>query len=108
MENLTPGQIQNAVVVILVIFAAVVAVDKFLDVVKKWRQPEKDMLEKLKADKAALERHDADIKALKEGQKVVCEGVAALLDHELHNGNSDQMQAARNGLSTYLNGLIIK
>ncbi len=108
MENLTPEQIQNAVVVVLVIFAAVVAIDKFLDVLKKWRQPERDIFEKLRADKASLDRHDKDIRTLQEGQKVVCEGLAALLDHELHNGNTDQMQQAKNGLTKYLSGLIIK
>jgi hypothetical protein len=102
VEAIKPDQLLNAVTVILAIFAAIVAVDKFVDVIKKWKAPEKDVAEKLRADKLALERHDADIKALKEGQKAMCKGVVALLDHELHNGNSKQMEDARSEISKYL------
>jgi len=102
VEAIKPDQLLNAVTVILAIFAAIVAVDKFVDVIKKWKAPEKDVAEKLRADKLALEKHDADIKALKEGQKAMCQGVVALLDHELHNGNSKQMEDARAEISKYL------
>lgn len=108
MENLTPEQIRDAVIVILAVFAAVVALDKFFDVVKKWRQPEKDLSEKLRADKAALDRHESDITSIKDGQKVLCTAIVALLDHELHNGNTTQMENARSDLSKYLTGLINK
>ena len=35
-------------------------------------------------------------------------GIVALLDHQLHNGNTDQMENARNDINKYLNGLINK
>lgn len=108
MEGLTPDQLLNTVVVILAVLAAIVAVDKAIDVFKKWKAPEKDVAEKLRADKAALDKHESDIAALKEGQKVLCTGIVALLDHELHNGNSEQMEKARAGLSEYLTDLIGK
>lgn len=41
---------------------------------------------------------------LSEGQKAIVTGVNALLEHELHNGNTEQMQAASDGLINYLIG----
>ena len=108
MSGITPDQLMNGVVVILAVFAAVVAIDKFLDVVKKWRSPEKDMYEKLRSDKLKLDEHDKELTALKEGQSVLCSGIVALLDHQLHNGNTNQMEKARNDINQYLSGLIQK
>ena len=108
MSGITPDQLMNTVVVILAVFAAVVAIDKFMDVVKKWRSPEKDMYEKLRSDKLKLDEHDKELTALKEGQSVLCSGIVALLDHQLHNGNTKQMEEARNDINRYLSGLIQK
>jgi hypothetical protein len=47
-------------------------------------------------------------RTLREGQKVLCAGVVALLDHELHNGGSRRMARARDELSAYLSGRIGK
>lgn len=108
MNGITPDQMMNAVVVILAVFAAIVAVDKFADVIKKWKSPEKDMYEKLRSDKLKLDEHERELIALKDGQQVLCSGIVALLDHQLHNGNTDQMEKARNGINDYLSGLIKK
>lgn len=106
VEHVTPEQLMNTVVVILAILAAIVAVDKAIDVFKKWRQPTKSVNEKLETDKRRLDEHEKAIRNLTEGQKVMCAGVVALLDHQLHNGNTEQMENARNDISKYLNGLI--
>lgn len=108
MNGITPDQMMNAVVVILAVFAAIVAVDKFADVIKKWKSPEKDMYEKLRSDKLKLDEHERELSALKDGQQVLCSGIVALLDHQLHNGNTVQMESARNDINKYLNGLINK
>lgn len=73
----------------------------------------KDIETKLSADKNRLDNHEETIKsiratqkALTDGMSVTCDALTAILDHELHNGNSDQMQAARDALQKYTNGLI--
>ena len=106
MSNLSADQILNAIVVILAILAAIVAVDKFVDVIKKWKAPEKDVISKLQSDKKDIERHEKDIQTLKDGQKAMCSGVIALLDHQLHNGNTDQMEQAKHEITEYLKNLI--
>lgn len=75
----------------------------------------KDIETKLDTDKNRLDNHETAIKSLnnsietiKDGMQVTCDALTAILDHELHNGNSDQMQKARDDLQNYTNGLIKK
>ena len=70
---------------------------------------------KLSSDKDRLDNHETALsevrkshKLLRSGMKVTCDSLAAILDHELHNGNSEQMQKARDELQAYTNGLIEK
>ena len=106
MSGVTPDQLMNGIVVVLAILAAIVAVDKFIDVIKKWKAPEKTITEKLSADKRELEQHEKEIRALKDGQRALCTGVMALLDHQLHNGNTGQMEDAKKDIDKYLKNLI--
>lgn len=108
MNGISPDQLMNAVVVVLAVLAAIVAIDKAADVFKKWKRPQKDMGEMLRTDKKRLDEHERDISVLKDGQEALCAGVVALLDHQLHNGNSDQMEKAKDKISNYLSGLITK
>lgn len=108
MEHISPEQLMSAVVVVLAIFAAIVTVDKVIDIVKKWRAPTTDTAKKLANDKQRLDDHDKAIEKLQESNQAICSALLALLDHELHNGNADQMQKARDNLMQYLQGLISK
>ncbi len=45
-------------------------------------------------DKRTLDRHETELDRLRECTGYLCAGVDALLEHELHNGNADQMQQA--------------
>ena len=69
----------------------------------------KSIEEKLQRDKNRLESHEVAISNIMDaqrnfqrGQEVMCQALMAVLDHELHNGNNDQMEAARNDLNSYL------
>lgn len=75
----------------------------------------KDIETKLDTDKSRLDNHETSIKNLnssidtiKDGMQVTADALTAILDHELHNGNADQMQKARDDLQKYTNGLIKK
>jgi hypothetical protein len=106
MDKVTPDQLMNTVVVLLAVFAAIVTVDKVIDIFKKWRTPSTDTAKKLAADKMRLDAHDKAIQNLQESNQVLCSGIMALLDHELHNGNGEQMQKARDDIMHYLQGNI--
>lgn len=107
MENLTAEQLIGAFGVLLVVFGAIVTVDKVIDIIKKWRKPGSDTERKLANDKTRLDGHDRAIQNLTASNEVLCAGVLALLDHEIHNGNADQMQKARDDIMHYLQGNIV-
>ena len=107
-NNITADQLINAVVVILAIFAAVITIDKVIDIIKKWRSPGTDMMRMLSKDKERLDQHDDAIRKLQESGEVQCAALLALLDHELHNGNTGQMEKARDDIIHYLQSLVKK
>ncbi len=108
MNGLTAEQLITAASVLLTLFGAVSVADRFADTVKKWRAPEREVKSRLSENSRTLEAHEEAIRSLREGQKVLCAGVVALLDHELHNGGSRRMARARDELSAYLSGRIGK
>lgn len=119
-EELTPSAIWTAVGVfvgLLLLFVIIV------NAVEKWRalrQPKRDadtamddrltaIEDKLKNDKARLDGidrrlglMDRDTEDIYKGFGAMCNALRALLEHELHNGNADQMQAASSALNNYL------
>ena len=108
LDQISPGDLMRTVVVVLAIFAAIVTIDKVIDIIKKWRAPTTDTEKKLAADKKRLDEHDEAITDLRESQQVICSALLAILDHELHNGNGDQMQKARDEMMAYLSKHIAK
>ncbi len=84
-------------------------------VMEKMEPKFEEINKKLKADKDRLDNHEETIKSFRTSQKILtdgmsvtCDALMAILDHELHNGNSDQMQKARDDLHKYTTGLINK
>lgn len=98
---------------ILAVCAIIATVGKAVDVVRGWVRPAQkksdDVQTCLHADKKRLDAHDTRITALetgmqdtKDGQRVLMQGVMALLEHELHNGNSVQMEEASRKIQAHL------
>ncbi len=103
MENITFDSLLTTVVVILAICGAInVLTATFKNLRELFGKNKSTVKEMLDADKRRLDKHDKAIEALQEGQKVTCEGVQALLNHALHNGNSDEMQRASTDLNKWL------
>ena len=73
-------------------------------------KPQFDEIDKKFAhDKAEIEKHarqiaeiDRRVDSQDSGMKALCQGTLALLNHELHNGNSDEMEDAKKVIDTYL------
>lgn len=98
---------------VLAVCAIIATVGKAVDVVRGWVRPAReksdDVQTCLQNDKSRLDDHDGRISALEkglqktqEGQRVTMEGVMALLEHELHNGNSQQMEDASRKIQAHL------
>lgn len=102
METLTTAQVSTTVYVLFILFGGAITLDKVIDIFKKWRAPSTDTAKKLDTDKRRLDEHEEQIAALKESNHLQSAALMALLDHELHNGNTDQMQKARDDIMHYL------
>lgn len=84
--------------------------DEISDKVLKKLEPRfADIDRKLVNDKARIDEHTRAIDALSRrtdgletGQRALCRGVMALLNFNLHNGNTDEMEKANNGINDYL------
>ncbi len=108
MEGITPDQLSIAMGVILSVLGGIITVDKAVDIIKKWRAPSTDTERKLANDKKRLDALEEDVGKTKDCLEPLMNGVCALLDHELHNGNATQMQKARDEIDEYLKGLLKK
>lgn len=106
MDNFAPDDIYHALLVILAVCGAIITVGKALDVIKGWRKPSlensKSVEEKLAADKRTLDRHEEELCDLHKAQTLILQGTNALLEHAIHNGNTDEMVAAQKAITHYL------
>lgn len=132
IEGITPGALWNTLYVLLALCLIVITVYKVVEIIRKERERKQarrpeladeisgKVLEKLEPrlaeidrklanDKALIDNHTRQIAAvearqdaMERGQKAQCRGVLALLNHELHNGNSDEMERAQAGMNDYL------
>ncbi len=108
-QTVTPDLILKAIGVFLACAAAIVAFDKFSDVLKKWKKP-RDQTDQtlarcqldLNNQKARADSQAEEIKALRAGLIVTCQGVKALIEHELHNGNKDEMENASGAIDKWI------
>lgn len=108
-KNITPELILLAFGVFLALAIAVVGIDKFFEVIKKWRKPREQTDQTLvqcqidlQAQKAIADAQAEEIRILGAGLIVTCKGVKALLEHELHNGNTGEMLSASKAIDDWL------
>ena len=108
-QKITPELILLAFGVFLALATAVVGIDKFFEVIKKWRKPREQTDQTLvqcqidlQAQKAIADAQAEEIRILGAGLIVTCKGVKALLEHELHNGNTGEMLSASKAIDDWL------
>lgn len=106
MQNVTYDALITTVVVILAVCGAINVIAATVKVFRDKHKPQADAIkainDKLATDKARLDGHEKSLSGLKEGQKALCEGVVALLNHELHNGNGAEMQKASEEITQWM------
>jgi uncharacterized protein (UPF0210 family) len=132
IEGITPGTLWTFLTVLVGICALIVLGDKVLTVFRnaqrRKKEPEDKLAEEISAkvlekleprfqaidqklsnDKAAIDSHTRQIESLAKradgtdtGIKAINRGVLALLNHALHNGNTDELENAQKGINDYL------
>ena len=78
------------------------AIKNLTEMRKPAKEKEENIESTLAIMKQRLDRDEQNIKDIAEGQRFICKGVKALLNHELHNGNSDEMQTSSEALDMWL------
>lgn len=58
--------------------------------------------ERIAALERDMESHTGELKDMRKGQTELCRGVQALLDHALHDGNTEEMRAASDSIGKWL------
>lgn len=131
IEGVTPGMLWIALIVLIAGASLYVLYGKVRETrskLKKMNDPEGKLADeistkvlesleprfaeidrKLSNDKAVIDSHTRQIDALssrtdgsEDGIKALSRGVLALLNHALHNGNSDELEHAQQTLNDYL------
>lgn len=113
MGEFTVDSVYTAVLVVLAVCGAIVTVGKAIDTIKGWRKPKQDVDssicdtlvnhgQRLDRDKRRLDKHDDDLDDIKEGLRIQCIAIKALLEHALHNGNAGEMKDASDGIDKWL------
>lgn len=101
-------------VAIMGLFVLVGNVIKTFREIKKPRDDERDNIKievkelRHKIDKieTVIDRHGEEIDDIRHTNRIQCQAVRALLNHAIHDGNSDEMQRAANELDRLLESRI--
>lgn len=113
MEQVSPDQWQTFYIVGAALITTIILIGNLIKTIKDWRKPTTDMKQKLEeherylsSDKARIERLEHDLREINakntEAQAVLMKAVLALLNHQLHDGNADEMINAQKALMDYL------
>lgn len=102
MENLTLPQIKDFVVVFVAILAFIVLLGNVIKTFKEWGKPGVSEAEWRRDVDTKLGNDNKRIKALEDGNKVVCKALMALLSHEINENSKDKLEKALADLHEYL------
>ena len=102
MDKLTGADFRSFAVVLA---ALIVVVGGILGIAKNWRdlrKPSADVSKWRTETDNKLDRDNKRLNALEDGNKVLCQGMLAMLDHQISGNDVTKLRAARAGLQTYL------
>lgn len=106
MEALTGNNLIVTALVLVAVMEFVNLVGRTVGTFREWRKPghdsDEDFQKRLLKCETRLEKDSLQLQDMKNGQKEICYGVQALLNHALHNGNSDEMKAASDNINKWL------
>ena len=100
-ELLSGDGLLNFVLIIVGLMSLLKLIDSVVDIIKKWRKG-KSVDEQRKSCDAKFANDQRRLNTLEAGQDALVYGVAELLGHALHNGNSDEMVKAEQKLKKWL------
>lgn len=102
MDKLTGADLRSFVVVLaaLVVFAGGI-----LSIAKNWRdlrKPSDDLVKWRKDTDEKLKRDDKRLISLEDGNRALCQGMLAMLNHEITGNSIDKLRKAQDDMQNYL------
>ena len=102
MENLSPEQIRDTLVVVLALMAFLVLLGNVIKTIKDWKKPHDDMATWRTDVDNRLTNDNSRLRDLEEGNKVICRGILAMLSHEINGNSNDKLTASQQEITNYL------
>lgn len=110
-----PDYVFHFLMVLVALCGILILAAKVVEAVRVFKKPKKNENETLADrqetcerrftnDKRLLDEHDKRLIALEDGSRVQCAALHALLEHAIHNGNTNEMKQASEDLFDHLNG----
>ena len=96
VEGLTPDILWYTLAGLVGIGALIVLADKVIDVFRKRKKTAGGTLYD------QMQKQDARITAIEDGNKVLCRGILALLSHEINGNSIDKLTSAQAEITNYL------
>lgn len=114
IKQLTGDNLLIFLLVLVAVATLFILFVNVIDAVRKLRKPQEsrennlvnrqeECEKRFARDYRMLDDHGRRIECVEETTRVLCAGIHALLEHQLHNGNSDEMRAASEALFRHLN-----
>ena len=102
MENVTLIQIKDFAIVALALAGVIVLIGNLIKTIREWRKPQTDLRTWQKSVDDRLRTDHERLKAMEDGNKVVCRGILALLSHEINGNSIDKLKASQTEMTNYL------
>lgn len=102
MDKLTGADLRSFVVVLA---ALVVLAGGILSLAKNWRdlrKPSDDLVKWRRDTDEKLDRDNKRLNTLEDGNKVLCQGMLAMLNHEITGNSIDKLRIAQEAMQNYL------
>lgn len=102
MDKITGADFRSFVIVLA---ALVVFVGGILSVAKNWRdlrKPSADQQKWRNDTDAKLDKDNKRLTVLEDGNKVLCQGMLAMLNHEITGNSIDKLRKAQDLMNEYL------
>lgn len=95
-------QVRDFAIVAIAIMGLIVLIGNVVKVFKEWRRPGVSDAEWKREVDRKLGSDNDRITSLEEGNKAICKALIAMLSHEINGNSKEKLQAAMDGLQTYL------
>lgn len=100
--SITLNDFQTFLAVAFVLMGGIATVGKAVDVIRGWRKPAKTLAQRVADTERKLDNDKRHIDALEEGNKALCRGMLALLNHEITGNSIEKLKEAQAGINNYL------